>query len=111
MATAPIGGLESLRLPDLLVLVRQTAEWARNRRVLDPRAAIVPDEILQAKILYTRARAWLLGTSPRRVEPRWRRPGDMEAAFFALYEALRSQLIRSPLFANQKNVTPTGNHT
>ena len=87
MSTASIGGLEGLRLPDLLVLIKQTAECARNRRVLDPCAAIVPDEVLQAKVLYTRARAWLLGESPRRVEPKWRRPGDVEAAFFALYGA------------------------
>jgi hypothetical protein len=102
MATAPIGGLEGMRLPDLLVLIKQTAEWARNRRVLDPRAAIVPDEILQAKVLYTRARAWLLGESPRRAEPKWRRLGEVEAAFFALYDALRSQ-ITSPLLMNTEN--------
>jgi hypothetical protein len=91
MAAASIGGQEGLRLSDLLVLIKQTAERARNRRVLDPRATILPDEVLQAKVLYTRARAWLLGESPRRVEPKWRRLGDVEAAFFALYDALRSQ--------------------
>lgn len=108
MATAHIGGLEGLRLPDLLVLIKQTAECARSRRVLDPRAVIEADEILQAKVLYTRARAWLLGVSPRRAEPKWRRPGDMEAAFFALYDALRSQ-IGLPLFVNAKNPATTGN--
>ena len=102
MATASIGGQEGLRLPDLLVLIKHTAECARNRRVLDPRAAIVPDEVLEAKVLYTRARAWLLGESPRRAEPKWRRLGDVEAAFFALYDALRSQN-RSPLLGNAKN--------
>ena len=91
MATASIGGQEGLRLSDLLVLIKQTAERARKRRVHDPRATILPDEVLQAKVLYTRARAWLLGESPRRVEPKWRRLGDVEAAFFALYDALRSQ--------------------
>jgi hypothetical protein len=108
MATASIGGLEGLRLPDLLVLIKQTAEGARSRRVLDPRAEIVPDEVLQAKVLYARAMAWLLGKSPRRAEPKWRRPGDVEAAFFALYDALRSQ-IKSPLSMNAKNPTTTGN--
>ena len=102
MATASIGGQEGLRLPDLLVLIKHTAECARNRRVLDPRAAIVPDEVLEAKVLYTRARAWLLGESPRRAEPNWRKLGQVEAAFFALYDALRSQN-RSPLLGNAKN--------
>ena len=110
MATASIGDLEGLRLPDLLVLIKQTAECARSRRVLDPRAAVVPDEVLQAKVLYTRARAWLLGESPRRVEPKWRRPGDVEAAFFALYDALRSQ-IRLPLLMTAKDPATTGNRT
>ena len=108
MATASIGGLEGLRLPDLLVLIKQTAECARSRRVLDPRAAIEADEVVQAKVLYTRARVWLLGESPRRAEPKWRRLGDVEAAFFALYDALRSQ-IRSPHLMNAKNPTTTGN--
>ena len=108
MATASIGGLEGLRLSDLLVLIKQTAECARNSRVRDPRAAIGPDEVLQAKVLYTRARAWLLGESPRRAEPKWRRPGDVEAAFFALYDALRSQT-RSPLLMTAKNSTMAGN--
>jgi hypothetical protein len=110
MATAVIGGLEGLRLADLLVLIKQTAECARVRRVLDPRAAIVPDEVLEATVLYTRARAWLLGESPRRVEPKWRRPGDVEAAFFALYDALRRQT-RSPLFMNAKNPTVAGDYS
>ena len=109
MATASLSGLEVLRLPDLLVLIKQTAERARSRHVLDPSAVMIPDEIMETKILYARARAWLLGMSPQRAEPRWRRPGDMEAAFFALYDALRSQ-IRPPFVANAKNSTPIGNH-
>ena len=110
MATGSFGNLESLRLPDLLVLIKQTAEYARSRRVIDARAAIEADEGLQAKVLYTRARAWLLGESPRRAEPKWRRPGDVEAAFFALYDELRLQ-IRSPLLVNAKNPTTTGNYS
>jgi hypothetical protein len=108
MATGSFGNLESLRLPDLLVLIKQTAEYARSRRVIDARAAIEADEGLQAKVLYARARAWLQGKSPRRAEPKWRRPGDVEAAFFALYDALRSQ-IRSPLLVKAKNPTTTSN--
>jgi hypothetical protein len=110
MATASIRGLEGLRLPELLVLIKQTAEYARSRRVLDPRARIVPDEVRQAKVLYARARAWLSGASPRRAEPKWRGLGDVEAAFFALYEVLRSQ-IRSPLLVNAKYRTATGDHS
>lgn len=108
MATASISGLEGLRLPDLLVLIKQTAERARSQRVLNPRATIVNDEVQQAKALFTRARAWLLGVNPRRAEPRWQRPGDVEAAFFALYDALRSQ-IKAQLFVNVKNATTTSN--
>jgi hypothetical protein len=89
MATASPGGLEALRLADLLVLVKQTAEQARNLRVRNPCAAMVPEEVLKATVLYARARVWLLGKSHRRAEPKWRRPGDIEAAFFALYDALR----------------------
>jgi hypothetical protein len=106
MATASIGGLEGSRLPDLLVLIKQTAECARSRRVHDPRAAILPDEVLQAKVLYARARAWLLGDSPRRAEPKWRRPGDVEAAFFALYDALRSQI---PAMGEREHPNGNGN--
>lgn len=90
MATTSHSGLEVLRLPELLVLIKRTAEWARNRRVLNPRKAMVPDEVKDAEILYARARAWPLGEPLRRAEPKWRKPGDVEAAFFALYEALRS---------------------
>jgi len=110
METVSIGDLEGLRLRELLVLIKQTAECARTRRVLDPRAAVVPDEVRQAKVLYTRARAWLLGESPRRAEPKWRGPGDVEAAFFALYEVLRSQ-ISAPLLVNAKNPTATASHS
>jgi len=92
MATASISGLEGSRLPDLLLLVKQTAECARNRRVLNPRAAMAPDEVLEAKVLYARARAWPLGKPQWRAEPRWRWPGEVEAAFFALYDALRYKL-------------------
>jgi hypothetical protein len=109
MATASIGVQEGLHLPDLLVLLKQTAERARKRRVLDPRAAIVPDEVLQAKVLYTRARAWLLAETPRRAEPKWRRLGDVEAAFFALYDALRSQATSPPPLMNAKNPRTAGN--
>jgi hypothetical protein len=92
MATTSLGGLEALRLPELLVLIKRTAEWARNRRVLNPREAMVPDEVKEAKVLYARARAWPLGEPLRRAEPKWRKPGDVEAAFFALYDALRSRM-------------------
>jgi len=92
MATATLSGLEVLRLPDLLVLVKQTAERARSRRVLDPSAVMIPDEVMEAKILYARARAWIVGETQRRVEPRWRGLGDVEATFFALYDVLRSQI-------------------
>ncbi|MHB8502589.1 MAG: hypothetical protein ACYDCG_12610 [Candidatus Acidiferrales bacterium] len=92
MATASINGPEVLRLPDLLLLVKQTAERARNCRVLNPRALMVPDEVLEAKVLYAQARAWPLREPQRRAEPKWRRPGDVEAAFFALYDALRSHI-------------------
>lgn len=108
MATASIGSLEGLRLPDLLVLIKQTAECARSQRVRNPRATIVNDEVQQAKVLFTRARAWLLGVSPRRAEPKWQKPGDVEAAFFALYDAVRSQ-IRAQLFVNAKDATTTSN--
>ncbi len=104
MATASLGTLEAVRLPDLLVLIKQTAESTRSRRMLDPCAEILNDEVVPARALYTRARAWLLGASPRRAEPRWRRLGDMEAAFFALYDTLRSQ-IESPLFVKAKSPT------
>jgi hypothetical protein len=110
MATAFIGGLESLRLPDLLDLLKQTAERARSRRVRDPRAVIEADEVVQAKVLYTRARSWLLGKSPQRVEPKWRRLGDVEAAFFALYDALRSQ-VGFRLSMHGKNPTTTVTRT
>jgi hypothetical protein len=92
MATTPRSGLEVLRLPELLVLIKRTAEWARNRRVLNPREAMVPDEVKEAEILYARARAWPLEEPLRRAEPKWQKPGDVEAAFFALYEALRSRM-------------------
>ena len=92
MATASLSGLEGSRLPELLVLIKQTAEWARNRRVLNPREAMVPDEVKDAEILYARARAWPLGEPLRRAEPKWRKPGDVKAAFFALHEALRSRM-------------------
>jgi hypothetical protein len=95
MAIATLSGLEVLRLPDLLVLVKQTAECARSRRVLDPRAIMIPDEVTEAKILYARARAWIVGESQRRAEPKWQRLGDLEAAFFALYDGLRSQIGRN----------------
>ena len=108
MAMSSLNSLEVLHFPDLLVLVKQMAESARNRRVLDPRAAMVPDYVQEAKALHARARAWLLGQPQRRAEPKWRRPGDVEAAFFALYDALRSQ-IRSPHLMNAKNPTTTGN--
>jgi hypothetical protein len=92
MATTSRSGLEVLRLPELLVLIKRTAEWARNRRVLNPREAMVPGEVKDAEILYARARAWPLGERQRRAEPKWRKPGDVEAAFFALYDTLRSRV-------------------
>jgi hypothetical protein len=108
MAMSSLNSKEALRLPDLLVLVKQTAECARNHRVLDSRAAMVPDEVLEAKVLHARARAWLLGQPQRRAEPKWRGPGDVEAAFFALYDALRLQS-RSALVVNAKNSTSASN--
>ena len=92
MATTSLAGLEILRLPELLVLIKRTAEWARNRRVLNPREAMLPDEVKEAEILYARARAWPLTEPVRRAEPKWRKPGDVEAAFFALYDALGSKM-------------------
>ena len=57
MATTSRSVLEVLRLPELLVLIKRTAEWARNRRVLNPREAMVPDEVKDAEILgYGRSR-------------------------------------------------------
>ena len=103
MATASLSGLEGSCLPDLLLLVKQTAECARTRRVLDPSAPMVPDEVLEAKVLYAQARAWPLGKPQLRAEPKWRRPGDVEAAFFALYDALRTQ-IRSSLDASMRTL-------
>jgi hypothetical protein len=95
--TASLSGLEGFGLPELLVLIKRTAEWARNRRVLNPREAMVPDEVKEAKVLYARARAWPLGEPLRRAEPKWQKPGDVEAAFFALYDALRSKMwLRAP---------------
>jgi hypothetical protein len=91
MATTTLRGLEVLRLPELLVLIKRTAEWARNRRALNPREAMVPDEVKEAKVLYARARAWPLREPLRRAEPKWQKPGDVEAAFFALYDALRAK--------------------
>lgn len=92
MATTSLRGLEVLRLPELLVLIKRTAEWAGNRRVLNPREAMVPDEVKEAKVLYARARAWPLREPLRRAEPKWQKPGDVEAAFFGLYDALRSKM-------------------
>jgi hypothetical protein len=109
MATASIGGLDALRLPDLLVLVKQAAERARNCRVLNSRAAMFPDDVIEAKVLFARARAWPLGEPQWRAEPKWRTPGDVEAAFFALYDTLRSQ-IRSALVVNEKRPTQMNNH-
>jgi hypothetical protein len=91
MASTSLRGLEVLCLPELLVLIKRTAEWARNRRVLNPREAMVADEVMEAKVLYAQARAWPLGEPLRRAEPKWQKPGDVEAAFFALYDALRSK--------------------
>jgi hypothetical protein len=106
MATASIGGLDGLGLHDLLSLVKQTAERARKHRVLNPQAAMVPDEVMEAKVLYARARAWPLGESHLRAEPKWRRPGDVEATFFVLFDALRSYA-RSAFVVNEKNPAPT----
>jgi hypothetical protein len=92
MATTSLSGLEVLRLPELLVLIKRTAEWARNRRVFNPREAMVPAEVKEAEVLYARARAWPLGKPVRRMEPKWQKPGDVEAAFFALYDALCSKM-------------------
>ena len=90
MATAALSGVQAVRLPDLLVLIKRTAEWARNLRVQNPREALVADEVQQAEALYARARAWPLNEPLQRAEPKWRKPGDVEAAFFALYDGLRS---------------------
>ena len=104
MATASLSGLEGSRLSDLLLLVKQTAECARNRRVLNPSAAMGQDEVMEAKVLYERARAWPQGKPQWRAEPKWRRPGDVEGAFFALYDALRSQITSALVMkANKPN--------
>ena len=92
MATTTLSGLPVLRLPDLLVLIKRTAERARNLRLQNLAAAMIPDEVQQAKELFARARAWPLHEPLLRAEPKWRKPGDVEAAFFALYDALRSQM-------------------
>jgi hypothetical protein len=104
MATTSLRALEVLRLPELLVLIKRTAEWARNRRVLNPREAMVPDEVKEAKVLYARARAWPLREPLRRAEPKWQKPGDVEAAFFALYDALRSKT--RVVSVNEKHPSP-----
>lgn len=106
MAAASISGLDGVGLQDLLVLVKQTAERARNYRVLNPQTAMAPDEVTEATVLYARARAWPLREPQRRAEPKWRRPGDVEAAFFALYDALRFH-ISSAFVVNDKNPAPT----
>ena len=92
MATSSLSSLGGLFFADLLVLVKQTAEQARTLRVHNPCAAMAPEEVLKATVLYAKARGWLVGENHRRAEPKWRSPGDVEAAFFALYDALRSQI-------------------
>ena len=92
MATATLSGLPVLRLPDLLDLIKRTADWARSLRLQNLSAAMIPDEVQQAKALFARARAWPLNEPLLRAEPKWQKPGDVEAAFFALYDALRSQM-------------------
>jgi len=82
MATTSRSGLEVLRLPELLVLIQRTAEWARNRPVLNPREAMV----------VCASEGSAIGRALRRVEPKWRKPGDVEADFFALYDASRSKV-------------------
>jgi len=106
MATASINGLDGVGLQDLLVLIKQTAERARKCRVLNPRAVMVPDEVIEAKVLYAQARAWPLGEPQWRAEPKWRRPGDVEATFFVLFDALRSYA-RSAFIVSEKNPAPT----
>ncbi len=108
MATASISDLDGVGLQDLLVLVKQTAERARKCRVRNPQAAMVADEVMEAKVLYARARAWLLGEPQRRAEPKWRRPGDVEATFFVLFDALRPYA-KYAFTVNQKN--PATNST
>ena len=76
MATTSLSGLEVLRLPELLVLIKRTAEWARNLRVLNPSETMVADEVKEAKVLYARARAWPLGEPLQRAEPKWQKPGE-----------------------------------
>jgi len=106
MATASISGMDGVGLQDLLVLVKQTAERARKSRVLNPQAAIVPDEVMEAKVLYARARAWPLQEPQQRAEPQWRKPGDMEATFFVLFDTLRSYA-RSAFIVRRENPAPT----
>jgi hypothetical protein len=53
---------------------------------------MVPVEVQEAKVLYARARAWPMGAPQLRAEPKWQKPGDVEAAFFALYDALHSKM-------------------
>jgi hypothetical protein len=106
MATASISGMDGVDLQDLLVLVKQTAERARKCRVLNPQAAMVPDELIEAKVLYARATAWPMGEPQRRAEPKWRKPGDVEAAFFVLFDALRSYA-RFAFVVNEKKSAMT----
>jgi hypothetical protein len=109
MATASLSGLQVLRLPDLLVLIKRTADWARKLRVQNAREVMVPGEVQEAKVLYARARAWPLSEPLQRAEPKWRRPGDVEAAFFALYDALRSQM-KARTRRDQEEPTPISSH-
>lgn len=106
MATASISGMDGVGLQDLLVLVKQTAERARKCRLFNPQAAMVLDEVIEAKVLYARARAWPKGEPQRRAEPKWQRPGDVEATFFVLFDALRSYA-RSAFVVNEKNPATT----
>jgi hypothetical protein len=106
VAAASLSGLEVLRLPELLVLIKRTADWARNCRVLNPREAMVPDEVQEEKVLYARARAWPMGAPQLRAEPKWQKPGDVEAAFFALVRCITLEDAGPHSRLNEKNPTP-----
>jgi hypothetical protein len=85
---AELSGLEGVPLRDLLILVRQMAERARKRRLLNPRGTMERDEALEAKVLYIRGKACLPQEWAGLAEPKWQSPGDVETAFLALYQAL-----------------------
>jgi hypothetical protein len=109
MATTSRSGLELLRLSELLVLIKRTAERARDRRVLNPREAMVPDEVKNAEVLYARASAWPLGGHCGVRSP----SGESLATWklpFSPCTMRYAQGCTAALAVNEKNPTPTSNH-